>query len=102
MKRILKTMEESMAATVFGNVMSGRESKWYANPIGWLYQKLFVLIYFALIGVSGLSRLFYYVVVPLLVVCMFIQICRMNDQLDRIEAAQNTKTDTAIVIENTN
>ena len=74
----------------YGNVMSGRETKWYAIPFTWVGHLIFFSNY---AGVYG-YRLFYYVVVPLLIVCVFITIHNMNDKLNKLGAAANNQIET--------
>ncbi len=99
MKRLKNTLSEIIGARAVANVWSGRKIRWYANPISWIWGLLLLLSLFALIVCEFVYRLFYYVAIPLLIVSMFVTIHRMNDKLDALDAAVNTKTETAIILE---
>ena len=86
MKRLKDSLSEQIGARAIANVWSGRETKWYKNPFAWISDLLLRLTFFVLILCELVYRLFYYVAVPLLIVCMFVTMHRMNDQLDRIES----------------
>lgn len=81
-----------MAMSAFSNVISGRSTKWYT--FSWVGSMLTRLAWIGLLLVGLLANIFYYIIVPLLIVCMFIQVCQMNHQLDRIEAAQSNIIET--------
>ena len=94
-KRLIHSWNERRGMTAMANVLSGRKPKWYARPFSWVTP----LILFGVIAFTFSWELFRYLVIPLLVVCMFFTLHRMNNQLDRIEAALNKPADTAIVVE---
>ncbi len=95
LKRLINTWNERRGMTAMANVLSGRKPKWYARPLAWVEP----LVLFGLIAFTGFWEVFRYVGIPLLVVSMFFTLHRMNNQLDRIEAALNKPADTAIVVE---
>ena len=95
LKRLINTSNERRGMTAMANVLSGRKPKWYARPFSWVIP----LTLFGVIAFTFSWELFRYLGIPLLVVCMFFTLHRMNNQLDRIEAALNTPVDTAIVVE---
>ena len=99
MKRLKNTLSEIIGARAVANVWSGRTIRWYANPIIWIWGLLLTLILFALTLCDLVCRLLYYVAIPLLIVSMFVTMHRMNDKLDALDAAVNTKTETAIILE---
>lgn len=86
MKRLKDSLSEIIGARAVANVWSGRTIRWYANPITWIGGLLLKLILLTLIACELVYRLFYYVAIPLLIVCMFVTMHRMNEQLDRIES----------------
>lgn len=90
MQQLLKILSERRAMKAYANVMSGRETKWYMNPFAWVGH----LIFFSTYAFAYTYRAFYYIVVPLLVACMFITIHNMNDKLDKIEAAATKQIET--------
>jgi len=98
-KRFKKSITERMQANAFCSVMSGREDKWYRNPFGRLGRLLLLVSFFGLVALEIAWHGFYQLVIPLLILCMFITIHRMNDKLDALAAAADKPTDTAIVIE---
>jgi len=81
--------------TAMANVLSGRQPKWYEKP----FNLVIPLILFGVIAFTFSWEVFRWLGIPLLVVCMFFTLHRMNNQLDRIEAALNKPADTAIVVE---
>ncbi len=99
LKALLDRLAEQMGAIAVGRVWSGTKEKWYANPLGKVYRLFLLLAFLGLLGLSHLYRLFYYCIVPALIVCMFITIHRMNDKLDTITAAQDSKTAEAVTLE---
>ncbi len=86
MKRIQDSISELLGARAVANVWSGRKIRWYANPISWIWGLLLLLSHYTLIVFEFVYRLFYYVGIPLLIVCVFVTMHRMNDTLDRIES----------------
>lgn len=96
---LLQKIAQRMAMNAFSNVLSGRRLKWYRNPIQWGWEKLSKLLWYGLILFAFVRNIFYDLIVPLLIVCMFITLHRMNDKLDALDAAVNSETETAIVLE---
>lgn len=82
LKRLINTWNERRGMTAMANVLSGRKPKWYARPLAWVEP----LVLFGLIAFTGFWEVFRYVGVPLLVVCVFVMLLRMNDKLTAIEA----------------
>ena len=95
LKRLINSWNERRGMTAMANVLSGRKPKWYARPLAWVEP----LVLFGLIAFTGCWEGLRYFAIPLLVVCMFFTLHRMNNQLDRIEAALDKPTDTAIILE---
>ena len=83
LKRLIHRWNEQRGMTAMANVMSGRKSKWYERPLDWVAPFVMGLIVAFTVCWEGLR----YFGLPLLVVCMFFTLHRMNNQLDRIEAA---------------
>lgn len=90
MQRLLEILSERRAMKAYGNVMSGREKKWYAIPFTWVGH----LIFFSTYAGIHAYRAFYYIVVPVLVVCGFITMHNMNNKLDKIDSAMNNQAET--------
>lgn len=95
MKRIIATLNERRSMNAYANVISGRPTRWFGFIVGLGVS----LTMFGLIISSILWQLFRHILVPLLIVCMFFTLHRMNDKLDSIESTLNNRTDTAIVFE---
>jgi len=86
-KRFIKALIERRGMNAYANVMSGRKPKWYARPFGWVAP----LTLFALVAGTVLWEVFRYVGIPLLVVCMFVTLHRMNDKVDAIDQRIESK-----------
>ena len=82
LKRLILSLNERRGMNAYANVMSGRTPRWYARPLDWIAPLAMIL----LIVVSVAWEVFRYIGIPLLVVCMFVMLLRMNDKLTVIEA----------------
>ncbi len=95
MTRIISSLIERRGMNAYTNVMSGRRPKWYARPFGWVLP----VSLFGLILASFTWSAFRAVGIPLLVVCAFVMLLRMNDKLTAIETQLNTPPATRIILE---
>lgn len=95
MKRLILSLNERRGMNAYANVMSGRRPRWYARPLDWIAPLAMIL----LIVVSVAWEIFRYVGIPLLVVCIFVMLLRMNDKLTVIETQLNTPPNTRIILE---
>ncbi len=95
LKRLIHKWNEQRGMTAMANVMSGRVTRWYARPLDWVAPFFLGILVTFTICWEGLR----YFGLPLIVVCMFFMLCRMNNQLDRIEAQLNNPPNTRIILE---
>ncbi len=95
LKRLILSLNERRGMNAYANVMSGRRPRWYARPLDWIAPLVMIL----LIPVSVAWELFRCVGIPLLVVCIFVMLLRMNDKLTAIETQLNTPPATRIILE---
>lgn len=85
-QRFVNKIAERLAMNAYANVISGRESRWYANPLALLVKPFL----FGMWAFAMLWTLFTHIVMPVLVLVIFIMACRMNTTLNRIEAGHKT------------
>ncbi len=97
LKRLTDSWNERRGMTAMANVMSGRKPRWYARPLGWVIP----LCISTMIAFTVAWEVFRYLAIPLLVVCMFVTLHRMNDKLDAIEAQLNNPPNTLIILDET-
>ena len=95
LKRLINTWNERRGMTAMANVLSGRKPKWYARPLAWVEP----LVLFGAIAFAFVWELLRYFAIPLMIVCIFFTIHRMNDKLDAIEAQLNNPPNTRIILE---
>ncbi len=95
LKRLITSLNERRGMNAYANVMSGRRAPWYTRPLGWVVP----LGMLGMIVFSVVWEVVRYVGIPLLVVCMFVTLHRMNDKLDVIEAQLNGPSDTRLILE---